>query len=140
MVDRVLVPMDESPMARHALEFALDVHATATIDVLYVVDYVEESHTARLLVGPETLRERALDRAERLFRDARSLAADHGRGLTTETRFGAPAETIVRYADETDADLIVMGSHGRSLVSSVLLGDTANTVIRRAAVPVTVVR
>jgi nucleotide-binding universal stress UspA family protein len=140
MIDCVLVPMDESPMARRALEFALEVHPTATITVLYVADYVEESHTARMLVGPETLRERARERAEALFERARSEAADSGVELTTAVRFGDPARTIVDYAAEVDADLIVMGSHGRSLVSEVLLGDTARTVIRRAPVPVTLLR
>lgn len=132
--------MDHSPLARRALEFALDVHPTAEITVLHVVDYVEESYSAEMLVGPEELRKRAEERAERLFEEARERAADYDTALTTVIKFGNPSRTIVEYADEHDVDLVVMGSHGRSLVSRVLIGDTAQTVIQRASVPVTVVR
>jgi nucleotide-binding universal stress UspA family protein len=140
MIDRVLVPMDHSPLARRALEFALDVHPTADLVVLYVVDYVEESYAAEMLLGREELRERATARADRLFEDAADVAAEYGRTLHTVIEFGDPARTIVEYVDEADIDLVVMGSHGRTFVSRVLVGDTAHGVIQRASVPVTVVR
>jgi nucleotide-binding universal stress UspA family protein len=140
MIDHVLVPMDHSPLARRALEFALDVHPTAELTVLHVVDYVEESYGAEMLLGREELRERATARADRLFEEATDLAAEYDRTLTTVTEFGDPARTIVDYVDAADVDLVVMGSHGRSVVSRVLVGDTAHTVVQRASVPVTVVR
>ena len=140
MIDHVLVPMDDSPLARRALEFALDVHPEAAMTVLFVVDYVEESYAAEMLVGPEELRDRATARADRILADARDLAANHGVTPTTVTAFGDPARTIVEYADDEDVDLVVMGGHGRSLVSRALVGDTAYTVVRRASVPVTLVR
>jgi len=140
MVDHVLVPMDDSPLARRALEFALETHPGAAVTVLYVVDYVEESYGAEMLVGPEELRDRATERADRILADARDLAAEYGVRPTTVTAFGDPARTIVDYVDDEAVDLVVMGSHGRSLVSRALIGDTAYTVVRRASVPVTLVR
>jgi nucleotide-binding universal stress UspA family protein len=140
MVDHVLVPMDDSPLARRALEFALESHPEAAVTVLYVVDYVEESYGAEMLVGPEELRDRATARADRILADARDLAVEYGARLTTVTAFGDPARTIVDYADDEAVDLVVMGSHGRSLVSRALIGDTAFPVVRRASVPVTLVR
>jgi nucleotide-binding universal stress UspA family protein len=140
MVDHVLVPMDDSPLARRALEFALETHPGAAVTVLYVVDYVEESYGAEMLVGPEELRDRATARADRILADARDLAAEYGVRPTTVTAFGDPARTIVDYVDDEAVDLVVMGSHGRSLVSRALIGDTAYTVVRRASAPVTLVR
>jgi nucleotide-binding universal stress UspA family protein len=140
MVDHVLVPMDDSPLARRALEFALGTHPGAAVTVLYVVDYVEESYGAEMLVGPEELRDRATERADRILADARDLTAEYGVRPTTVTAFGDPARTIVDYVDDEAVDLVVMGSHGRSLVSRALIGDTAYTVVRRASVPVTLVR
>lgn len=140
MVDHVLVPMDDSPLARRALEFALETHPGAAVTVLYVVDYVEESYGAEMLVGPEELRDRATERADRILADARDLTAEYGVRPTTVTAFGDPARTIVDYVDDEAVDLVVMGSHGRSLVSRALIGDTAYTVVRRASVPVTLVR
>lgn len=140
MIDHVLVPMDHSPLARRALEHALEVHPDASVTVVHVVDYVEESYSAEVLVGPEELRERAEARTDDLFETARELAADHDVAVETVTRFGDPARTIVDYVDEADVDLVVIGSHGRSLLSRILLGDTADRVVQRAPVPVTVVR
>jgi universal stress protein A len=50
--------------------------------------------------------------------------------------FGAPADRIVEYARESDADLIVMGTHGRTGVSRALMGSIAEAVVRRATCPV----
>jgi nucleotide-binding universal stress UspA family protein len=140
MVNHVLVPMDDSPLAERALDFVLDVHADAELTVLRVIDYVEESYGAEILVGPETIRQRAADKAEELFDEVRERAADHGEEVRTVTEFGKPSRVIPEYAAEHDVDLIVMGCHGRSLLSRVLLGDVAQTVVREAPVPVTVVR
>lgn len=140
MVDHVLVPMDESPLAKHALDFAIEAHPDADLTVLYVVDFVEESYSAEMLVGPTELRERAERKAQRLFDEVRERTADHGGEVETLLAFGKPARRIVDYQADHDVDVIVIGGHGRSLVSRVLLGDVAQTVVERASVPVTVVR
>jgi nucleotide-binding universal stress UspA family protein len=59
-------------------------------------------------------------------------------GFPVETclREGAPAEEILRAADEVGADLVVMGSHGRTGLSRLLMGSVAETVMRRAGCPV----
>jgi nucleotide-binding universal stress UspA family protein len=48
-------------------------------------------------------------------------------------------EAIIAFADEIDAQLIVLGSRGRSSVGSALLGDVAHDVVQRARRPVLVV-
>ncbi|MEF8831118.1 MAG: universal stress protein [Halobacteriales archaeon] len=114
MTIEVLVPMDGSPMAKRALVHALSTHPDAEITVLYVVDDIEERYGTRALVGIETLRERARERAEQLFERAESTAADHDADVATEIRVGDPAREIVGYAADHDVDLVVIGSHGRS--------------------------
>jgi nucleotide-binding universal stress UspA family protein len=47
---------------------------------------------------------------------------------------------ILRYADEADADLVVMGTHGRTGVERYLLGSVAEKVVRLSDVPVMTVR
>ncbi|MFC6863064.1 universal stress protein [Halomicroarcula sp. GCM10025817] len=140
MVDHVLVAIDGSPLSRRALEFALEVHPDATITLLRVVDYIEESYGAEMLVGPTEIRERALSKAEELLAEASEQARDHEGTVETVTEFGKPARVIPEYAGDNDVDVIVLGGHGRSLVSRVLLGDVAQRVVQQAPVPVTVVR
>ena len=51
-------------------------------------------------------------------------------------RLGVAADEIVRYADDSDIDLIVMGTHGREGVVRALMGSVAEKVVRRATCPV----
>lgn len=132
--------MDHSPLARRALEFAVELHPSARVTVLHVIDYVEESYSAEMLVGPDALKERAEARTAELFESARAVADEADVELETVTKYGDPGREIVDYADEAAVDLIVMGSHGRSLLSRIIVGDTADRVVHQAAVPVTVVR
>jgi nucleotide-binding universal stress UspA family protein len=57
-----------------------------------------------------------------------------------ELLFGAPADEILRYAQDNDADIILMATHGRSGVSRWAMGSVAYKVLRQAKVPVLLVR
>ena len=57
--------------------------------------------------------------------------------LETATR---PAEAILEIAEETGADLIVVGIKRRSAVAKAVLGSTAQRVIVGATCPVLAVR
>jgi nucleotide-binding universal stress UspA family protein len=59
--------------------------------------------------------------------------------LTTAVLAGSPAYAIVTYAEEQQADLIVLGSHGRGAVSRLLLGSVAERVLHLAGRAVFVV-
>ncbi len=56
------------------------------------------------------------------------------------TRIGDPAKELIGLADETGADLIVVGTHGRTGVSRLLMGSVAEKVVRNGTCPVLVVR
>lgn len=139
-IERLLVPFDGTPLAKKALEYALETYPDAEVTVLHVIDYVEENYIAEALIGAEALRERAHSRSESLLADAKAIASEADCEVSTKTRIGKPAREIVEYSEEYDADLIIIGSHGRSLVTRVLLGSVAETVLRRAPGPVLVVR
>ena len=55
-------------------------------------------------------------------------------------RAGAPADEIVRAADELDVDLIVVGGRGKGAVEAMLLGSVAYRVLHHAPCPVLVTR
>jgi nucleotide-binding universal stress UspA family protein len=63
-----------------------------------------------------------------------------GYRVTSNIRFGDPAQEITAAAAEADADLIAMTTHGRSGLTRVLFGSVAEQVMRNAQIPVMIVR
>jgi nucleotide-binding universal stress UspA family protein len=63
-------------------------------------------------------------------------------GILIESRIlhGDPADKIVKYADETNADLIIIGSRGPGRLASVLLGSVSERVARHSKRSVLIVK
>jgi len=139
MISRVLVPMDESEMARKALEYALENHRDAEITVLHVAGGPSPwGGAATSLALEEDIEAAAEERAKEVFDDARELAAEYGVEVSTEVQLGHPARTILNRADDFDA--VVIGSHGGSLADRLVVGNVAQKVFRNSPVPVIVAR
>lgn len=52
---------------------------------------------------------------------------------------GSPAATIIKRAEETNVDLIVMGSHAHSKLNHLFIGSVADKVVNRSTIPVLLV-
>ena len=72
--------------------------------------------------------------------DAATSLRAVGFGARSEVLTGAPAATVVAFAEEWDADLVIMGSHGRTGLTRLLLGSVARNVLHHAACSVLVIR
>jgi nucleotide-binding universal stress UspA family protein len=55
-------------------------------------------------------------------------------------RFGEPAEEIIDFATDVQADLIAMCTHGRTGLARWAYGSVAEKVVRHAHSPVLLVR
>ena len=53
---------------------------------------------------------------------------------------GHQVDQIVRYSEELNADIIIMGSRGQGMLADVTMGSTSRRVLRRCSRPVLVVR
>jgi len=92
---------------------------------------------------------RAMEVEKELYAGAQEMA-QQGADVAREAGFEAEPlvvadvlsvpETLVRVADERDAQTIVVGASGRGGLSELLLGSTSRGVIKRATRPVVVVR
>ena len=65
--------------------------------------------------------------------------ADQGVEATADVRPGKPVSAILLYAEEVDADLIVVGASTRSKVARRILGDVPLELVQRSRRPVLVV-
>lgn len=137
MYDRILVPTDGSEGSAHAAMRAVDLAGQygGWIHALHVVD---DSVRGLLggLAGSGKLTEQGRHALDRVAGMAEASDVD----AVTEIREGDPADTILAYAAEIDADLVVAGTHGRSGVERRLVGSVAERLVRHAPCPVLTVR
>jgi nucleotide-binding universal stress UspA family protein len=134
----VLYATDLSENAEVGLRFSTDLArgTGARLTVLNVMDALktvywgaEAGYSGSEL---ETFREEVLRRLRCSIPDE---AAKDVR-ISPMVSEGEPYREIIRIAEETKADLIVMNLQGKNLVDRALLGSTAERVVRCARVPV----
>ncbi|SDF50939.1 Nucleotide-binding universal stress protein, UspA family [Halorubrum xinjiangense] len=144
MYDNVLLPTDGSVGVDRAIDHAIDAadRYDATLHVLYVVD----SDVVNAYSGDEFVdgAEGAEETLEETGREALDAVAERARDAGVETatalRYGVPHEEILRYADEEDVDLTVMGSKTRSGDYRRMLGSVTERVSRQSPAPVSIVK
>jgi nucleotide-binding universal stress UspA family protein len=79
------------------------------------------------------------DSAQQQFAKTQSSHPEFA-GLNLKTLFGDPGMVLTDYAQEINAELIVVSSHGRTGLTRLLLGSVAERIVRHAHCPVLVLR
>ena len=139
----ILVPLDLSDYAGHALPYAAELASTydAALHLLHVVDTQWVAVSGGIAFpeyGDNLLQRFEEDAARSLTQVAGGLAASLQ--TTTVVRVGPPHVQVVQYAREQDIDLIVLATHGRSGLQHALIGSVAEKVVQMAPCPVLTVK
>ena len=137
----IVVPLDGSRLAEHALDQAVPLAAFTGAD-LHLVGVVVPPHAAGS-APPEpgaVPDEAALaPMHDYLTRTAEGWLVPPYR-VVAHVLQGAPAESILGLSEAAGADLIIMSTHGRGGLQRLWLGSVALKVTRGAACPVLLVR
>jgi nucleotide-binding universal stress UspA family protein len=128
----VVVPLDGSPFAEHALGWAqaLALEAGATLLLVSVVN-------GR---GARPIADKLPTRIDCYLHETAARLQAEGLEVQSQVVQGDPAEKILRASSEASADLIVMSTHGRSALQRLWLGSVAMEVVRHATLPVLLIR
>ncbi len=140
---RILVPLDGSPLAERALPAAITLaqaFSTAKPCELHILRVVPP-----IMVALEpTLYTETIHLGEEESKSyLAAVALDHkdsGIPIITAAQTGSVAETIVNYAQENETDLIVISSHGRSGISRWVYGSVADKVLRQSCCATLIIR
>jgi nucleotide-binding universal stress UspA family protein len=136
-VSGIVVGYDGSEAARAAIAYAVAAARGRRVIIVHAYEAAPADLAARLRVALEPDREAAglavLDEVLLEGNDELADAEWEGRLVA-----GAPAEAIMRVAEEVDADAIVVGSHGHGRLAA-LLGSVSHELVRRAPRPVTII-
>jgi nucleotide-binding universal stress UspA family protein len=139
----ILVPIDFSPYAQKALRYARTLAHLfdANLHLLHVLDLpIHPTHyglgnDVLVRLNPEVQR-RSYEEMELLMAKMSPLKVAY----QTHVREGRAYSEIVRFVQEQEIDLIVMGTHGLSGLEHFLLGGTTDKVVRHAPCPVLTVK
>ena len=137
---RVLIALDQSAIATHAMDVGVDLAKAlgAHIGLVHVVDRKLASAPEGGL-PPSVIFDELRQEGRRLLKTA-SLRIGGDSPPWEYLVEGSPSREIIKAATEWKADLIVLGTHGRSGISRALLGSTAEGVLRHSHIPVLIVR
>lgn len=145
---KIVAPFDlEMPAAaaldlaqRWALSFGAPAAGTAAagaveIHALYIAP---DATSAEQMVNGTNLFEAALGRE--VERSEARLGTMPEIAMHPVVRYGGPpAEIILHYLEEVDADLVVLGTRGFGAIRRALIGSVASTIARRATCPILLV-
>jgi nucleotide-binding universal stress UspA family protein len=145
---RLLVPLDGSEIGERALPFAVQLaqRSGASLHLLRAIEpvwttMVAADPTGMSYVSAEMIAEieeaLRVDAREYLEGVAKRVEAE-GVSVTWETVYGRPATQIVRAAEESAADAIVISTHGRGGLR-VALGSVTQEVLNTSDKPMLVV-
>jgi nucleotide-binding universal stress UspA family protein len=137
----ILVPTDFGDPSQQALEIALELGRTlgAELTIMHTCEIPVYAYPG-MAVAPMDLLSPIEDAAGKKLDDLVSTLSQRCRSCKGVLKVGIPWQEILEVVNETQADLVVMGTHGRRGVTHALLGSVAERIVRMSPVPVLTVR
>ena len=146
LLTRVVVPLDGSEVGEAALPYVIDMATKLDMEVILfqAVSLAYHVYASGEIVSqvPYTNQEmQPVVASVRAYLDkvADRLKAKNLR-VRTDAKTGSAADSIIKAADEFQADLVAMSTHGRSGISRWVFGSVAERVLQAGTTPLLLVR
>jgi nucleotide-binding universal stress UspA family protein len=135
---RIVVGFDGSEHAHKALERAADIAGGAVVAVVCSADvsrYMRDPSGGVSAIEPAEAEARSAALAEaRTYLKGRGIEGAYIEGV------GNPADVMVQEAEDSGADMIVVGTRGLHATKRIFLGSVSTNVVHHAPCDVLVVR
>lgn len=141
-IERIFVPVDFSKYSEQALALALEIAkgVGAHLEVFHCYD---EVRSGKAPVGSAGLDPAIRANAEEDMKQLLARFQSKAEGVDVELNLHPgmfPKAAVLARAEETNPDLIVLGTHGHTGLMQALLGSVAEELVRKAPCPVLTVR
>ncbi|MEM3094565.1 MAG: universal stress protein [Nitrososphaera sp.] len=141
---RILVPLDGSDSSFQAAKYAIKLAKMAKAEIIFMHAVVNPPYVEYKAAGLVIVRyiEEAKRHADSWYKTLGDEAAKEGVKFSADTilDIASAADSIIKYAESKNVDLIVMGTHGRTGIKRFLLGSVASGVVAHAKCSVLIVR
>ncbi len=152
--NRILVPFDTSELSIKALEKAveLSIMNQSQIFILHVINEIPlpihyskielKNNTVTISPLVNKLHNEIKNEMIVILEDVKNTYARQNVSISTEIKIGDPAETIIEFTNQSNIDLIVMGSIGHKGISGMFkkLGSVARKVAEEVHCALLIVR
>jgi nucleotide-binding universal stress UspA family protein len=148
MIKKILVATDGSDTAMKAAEYAVDL-ARQTGSTLLILSVIDRNLFVTKAMPGKATPTHLTEPIEDYLRQAAGAYLDEIKDMCRKRkvqgkaliRSGYPVGEILKEAEESNVDLVVIGSHGRTAIAASVLGSVAFGLIhRKSRIPVLVVR
>lgn len=144
MIKRVLVPLDGSHFAEHAIPSAVAVakRAGASLELVSVCRPPSSSTYVRgaRVYDDSVVRDAVAVHHRYLVAKAAVIKQVHGLDSDISVLVGPVLETLLAHVSSSLTDLVVMSTHGGDSPNTTWLGSTTDRMIRESQVPLLLVR
>lgn len=139
MYKHILLASDGSDNALRAAKEAVKLasyHKDSEIEVVYVVDIDKSKYD---ILHSDSKEEAELERRKKNSNVIQYLNESGIQYKTTILR-GEPGPEIVKYANEQEVDVVVIGNRGLNTFQEMVLGSVSHKVMKRVNCPAMVVK
>lgn len=138
-IKNILYPTDLSEGSANAIPYVVDLtkHYGARLYVIHVI--YDIARATGWHVPHMNLNELYTDIETGVKKELERCCVEEMRGYKDiEYRIvkGLPHEEILKFADENNIDMIIIGTHSRKGLDRIIFGSTAEKVVRNARCPV----
>jgi nucleotide-binding universal stress UspA family protein len=143
MYRTLLVPLDGSTFAEHALPAALAIarRAHSRLHLVSVVTPLAEAYVEGLYFGSPDLEAQLGARQKTYLEGVAGRLRDRADvPISVSVAHGEVVTSLCKLLDQDEGDLVVMATHGRGALGRFWLGSVADEMIRHTTVPVLLVR
>ena len=143
---KVLVAIDYNPVSEKVAKAALDLIGSMDVELCLIHVLADVSYYGTQFptfmgydgysgMGPDIQMAMEMKKVAEDFLDKAAEHVDYP-NVSTYLGEGGTANTILDYAKEWKADLIVMGTHSHSALEKLLMGTVAEKVLEKTEIPV----
>ena len=154
-IKNILYTTDLSKNSAYAFRYAINSAQKhdAQIHILHVIETTSPS-TERLLetvLSHDKIEKVRQETKESLIRQIENRLTEFAkrelkddpdtlkRVATIMVRIGDPAEEILKKAEGTNCDIVIMGTHGKGVITHAFLGSVSEKVLHRISKPVFII-
>jgi nucleotide-binding universal stress UspA family protein len=132
MYKKMVLAVDGSEVSKNAAKHAVAL-AKSTGGELIAIHVIPPFDVTEIeSFKPDTIMKGLREEGEKILSEVKALASKEGVKVEARVEDGIPYDRICEVAEESDADLIIMGSHGRTGIGKVFIGSVAERVIGKS--------